>query len=425
MWPPRSLRASLSGRLTAEQRRALADAWRAAWTSRAVVWAVGILGVLKLGVEESVTPPPITRPFGSVGNLLVAPATSWDAGYYLQIADQGYFYPQLSAFFPLYPLSIRGMGWLVGSDLIAAILISLGAFLVALYLFHRLVDLELGEPYARPGVWILAFSPMAFFFSAVYTEGLFLALTLGAVYAGRRGRWVWAGALGALAAATRNTGVLVLLPLAVLYLYGPRADRPSSAGGPWWRPRHPLRSDALSLLAVPAGLAAYLGYMAGRGDALAPSHATEKYWNRHLEPLAGIWQGIESAFDAVRLLASDLGTRGHPLPGERTDAFRVVEHSVLEVAFLALAVVALVGVFRRLPLAYGLYSGAAVLVAVSFPDPAEPLVSLPRYLAVIFPLWMWLTAWAVDRGRSDAVVAVSAVMLGLFSAEFASWHWVA
>ena len=59
---------------------------------------------------------------------------------------------------------------------------------------------------------------MSFFFSAVYTESLFLALSAGCFYLARRERWVWAGVLGGLAAATRSIGVLLVVPLAVLYL---------------------------------------------------------------------------------------------------------------------------------------------------------------------------------------------------------------
>ena len=68
---------------------------------------------------------------------------------------------------------------------------------------------------------LVAFFPAALFFSAVYSESLFLLLSVGAVLAARQGRWAWAGALAALAALTRNSGVLLLVPLALLFLYLP------------------------------------------------------------------------------------------------------------------------------------------------------------------------------------------------------------
>ena len=52
-------------------------------------------------------------------------------------------------------------------------------------------------------------------------------------------------------------------------------------------------------------------------------------------------------------------------------------------------------------------------------------MSLPRYVAVLFPLQVWLAMWAVDRGRLAQTLTVSAAGLALLSAEFASWRWVA
>ena len=52
-------------------------------------------------------------------------------------------------------------------------------------------------------------------------------------------------------------------------------------------------------------------------------------------------------------------------------------------------------------------------------------MSLPRFLAVLFPIFMWLAAWFEERDATDRVAAVSALGLGLFTAQLASWHWIA
>src|SRR4029453_15684684 len=122
---------------------------------------------------------------------------------------------------------------------------------------------ELGDADARLTVALVALFPTAYAFSAVYTESLFLALSAGALYAGRLGRWRWAGVLAALASATRSTGVLLVVPLALLYLYGPRADRPGPPGvRSRLRPRHAVGRDAAWLALAPIGLVGYLGYLA-------------------------------------------------------------------------------------------------------------------------------------------------------------------
>ena len=62
---------------------------------------------------------------------------------------------------------------------------------------------------------------------------------------------------------------------------------------------------------------------------------------------------------------------------------------------------------------------------LSYPVTPQPLASLPRYEVVLFPLFMWGAAWAHDRDRAVPALGVSAVLLGLFTAEFATWRFVA
>jgi hypothetical protein len=429
------------GRIDAERLPAWREAWGALWTSRLAVWGAGLLGVLWLGrvpgAAERYDPSGLTTPFAPFGDLLVAPAARWDSVWYLTIAQHGYGDAHAhaqAAFYPLYPLLMRAGSWVVGSTLTAGILISLACFLCALVLLHRLAALELGLRDARSTVLLVAYFPTAFFFSAVYSEGLFLLVSVGAFLAARRGRWAAAGALGGLAALTRNSGVLLLVPLAVLFLYGPRADRaavPRAAGegasrGLWTRvrPRHPLTPQALWLALVPLGLGSYLVWSAfALGDAFAPFHA-QALWLRHFEPFGAAVRGVRAAWLGLRQLV-----HGSPTPryfgDSGGDPFQVAGDSLMLIGFLAFALVALVGTLRRLPFAYGAYAGAALAMTLSYPLDAQPLMSLPRYMVVLFPFQMWLARWAGERGGVERAVAVSAVLLGLFSAWFAHWGFVA
>src|SRR4029079_9154843 len=82
---------------------------------------------------------------------------------------------------------------------------------------------------ASRSVWYMLIFPTSFFLSAVYAESLFLVMALGAIYAARRERWLFAGLLGAGAALTRPFGVVVAVPLAVELLMQWRAE-----GRPRW-----------------------------------------------------------------------------------------------------------------------------------------------------------------------------------------------
>ena len=164
----------------------------------------------------------MTAPFGGAADWLVAPAARWDAVWYLAIANDGYRESGRAAFFPLYPLLVAVLAPLTGSPVVAGIAVSLGALLVGLTILHRLATLEIGADAAGTAVLLLAVFPAAYCFSAIYSESVFLALSVGAIYAARVDRWAWAGVLGMLAASSRSAGVVLVVPLALLYLYGPR-----------------------------------------------------------------------------------------------------------------------------------------------------------------------------------------------------------
>src|SRR4051812_45821233 len=94
---------------------AVADGLRALLVSRLLVWAAGAAAAGLWGLSARVTlfdPGGVTRPFGPVGNALVAPFARWDSVWYLAIANDGYPVddPRRAAFFPLYPLLVRAVG---------------------------------------------------------------------------------------------------------------------------------------------------------------------------------------------------------------------------------------------------------------------------------------------------------------------------
>jgi hypothetical protein len=387
--------------------------------SRLLVWVVGAVSFRSFALASDAprNGGDVTRAWGAFGDTLAAPAVRWDATWYLDIARHGYRREAIEpAFFPLYSVLVRALGEITRSEIFAAIAISLAAFAAALVLLHRLTTLELGAEVAGRTVVLLAFFPTALFFSAVYTEALFLLLELGAFYAARRGRWAWAGALGALGSATRNTGWLIAPVLLVLYLYGPRGDRePDVPGASGLRPRYALRRDVLWIAVVPVGLFAYLAYMQIHfGDWLAPYHAAQDYFHRNFDgPFSALWQGGEKAWDGVRDILSGDGPFG---PAARKIALFLVACGALG---------ACVGVIRRLPAAYGAFALISIVPALSFPYPPGPLASSLRYLVVVFPLFMWLGMRLTDRRAYIAVVAGFAVMLAYCAGMFATWHFVA
>lgn len=352
--------------------------------------------------------PYLTDPFagwpgGGVLDVLLTPLVRWDAFWYLTIAQDGYTpvgipgnQGERPAFFPLFPLVTWLAGGFLGpgATLVAASAVSLVAAFVACCLLHRLVTLELGAAYARPAVLLLAFFPSAYFFFAPYTESLFLALSLGAVYAARTERWAATGVLIALAGATRNTGLLLVVPAVLLHV---------RAHG--WRVRPALAWLALA----PAGALAYM---------------------LHLELVLGdplAWSSAQAVF----------GRESYALPPETvargaTEAFAKLEDleaqatnpTLVDLAALVWAAVAIAGLVRRVPVprAYPAYAFVALLPALAAPADTEPLRSMLRFTSVLFPLFMWAAWICVRRGWTRPVVAVSAAALSVLTALFAGWY---
>jgi hypothetical protein len=324
---------------------------------------------------------------------------------------------------------------------LAGVGLSLIAFAAALYGIHRLTTLELGAradlggegvaEAARLAVLLTAFAPMAFYFSSVYSESLYLALSVGLFWSARQGRWVLVGVLGGLASATRSTGLVLVVPALMLYLYGPRADRPADfARGSSWpvrmMPRFRLRRDVLWLWLMPLGVVLYGAALSlAGGSALAPLRAQDDWGRQIAGPFIGVWDGGKAAVEGARQLLSM--QREHVyFPAAHGSPFVSAGHNLMGFAFLLLALPALVGVLRRLPLAYGVYAIAALALPLSEPVAGQPLMSLPRFLMVLFPIPIWLAAWLVAHPRAQRpLLACSAVLMAFFVAQFATWHWVA
>jgi len=403
----------------ARDSEAFRAALRVAVSTRAAVLLVAVFAALSFGPAtgglarknaEKFDDPSLTH---VLADPVLAPLARWDSVWYLRIADSGYgdSAPR-AAFFPLYPLLIRAVatpfGASEGALLVAAYALSLAAFVAALFLLHRLTELELGRRLARPTLLLLAVFPAAVYFGAPYSESLFLLLAVGAFYAARSGHWAWAGTCAGLASGTRSAGLLLLIPLAML----------------WWssRPRRPR--DGAWLLLAPLGIAAYAAWLGlVEGNALRFLDVQEA-WSRELTvPLAGAWDGLVAAVDGIRQLASGSRTPVY-FDAAAGDPFRIAAINVMLFVTLVFAVLAFVGVWRRLPRAYGAWVGASLLLPLTFPVTPQPLMSLPRFVAVLFPLFMWLAVVCDERRNTDLVAAAFAVGLGLFTSQYASWHWI-
>jgi preprotein translocase subunit SecE len=399
---------------------------RTFFASWAFVVVAGLLAAIQLSPDgtlasRSFDPNNLTTPFGYLGNLLVSPFARWDSMWYLGVVKWGYhpftggvpLNPSASVarmnFYPLYLGLIHVVGWVTRSDLIAGILISVVSFIIALVLLYKLVCLDFPEQVAAVAVMLLAFTPMAFYFSAVYTESLFFALSLGSVYCAREHKWIWAGVLAALASITRLQGILLIVPL-ILLLPKPPA-------------RPPLRAVAIFL--TPLAVLGYCGYLGLKYHSFAaPLHDASIFWSvKETWPLGGAWQGLVAAWHALQQISH--GPTAHVyVPAYAGSSLYNAAEDLYQLGFLSLAVTILVASARRLPLAYTAYTLVSLAVPLTAPVVWQPLSGISRFEVVIFPLFIYAADWIIRKRVSTLAIASSAMLLGFFVVEFVTWNFV-
>jgi hypothetical protein len=311
----------------------------------------------------------------------------FDTNWYLRIAERGYSADDGSTvYFPLYPLLIRAVGTLLlGRSVLAAILISNIALVGALYFVYKIASDLVGEASARRAVVYLAIFPTSFFLFAGYTESVFLLLALASIYAGQRGCWWWAGALGALAALTRLQGVLLIVPLAYLF----------------WRRRSlkvkEVSGEGLALLLIPAATLAFLAFT---NLSLLTSYEGQLH-AQFVMP----WDNLRAA---VTLLANGAGS------------FVDVLNLATTIIFAAMCFV----IWRTLPRELGLYAFAMLLAPLFRMTTQQPLVSMSRYALAIFPAFILWGAWGKHSWVNRAILYLLFPLNLYLSAQFLIWGWV-
>lgn len=335
---------------------------------------------------------------GSFGDYVDALCV-WDCVWYRTIIESGYqlapletFRPGAAnwAFFPLSPLLAASLHKLLGLPVIVAGFVASNIYACIAALVARPLFGERPEAY---WLWVFALlvGPFSMLFSTLYTEGLFILLTILSLLALQRQRYLAAGLWAGLLSATRVTGVLMTVAILVSAVVDQRR-----AGVPW---RHiPLsllrRPDLLlALFIAPLGLFIYMAYLhLLTGDGFAFMHI-QRAWGRDAgNPLAFAWEAIWVT---------------QPLTPDR-----MLRMTWSWCAVIGLALSAVLLLTRRQ--AAGTFTGLAILASLT-----TGVTSMIRFSAGLAPLGM-LVAELLSRWRIVYWLAFPALfLLGL--ATTAGW----
>jgi hypothetical protein len=314
-----------------------------------------------------------------VHNWWLNPWTTFDSQHFIAIATTGYT-PHNSVFFPLFPALLR----LAGSNpvLIAlwGVMLSNVCLAAGLWFFYRLTRLDYDDAVARRAVWLLAFFPATAFFSAVYTESVFLLLIVATFYCVRLGRWAPAGLWAVLAALTRNSGALIAVALCVEYF---RARGPQSTG------RRGASLVALVAALLPLfALGAVLFYFKARFGGLAAIDSQAAYFRSPSLPWMPIYRDLADFF------------KGAP------DPIAVVNVAATLGVFYLVA-----RYWKRQPPSYSVLMIGIMLMHLSYGHTIHPYtLGALRYVMTTFPFVQLLALETAPLGANPLRLRLCAVI---------------
>ncbi|MEU7578588.1 glycosyltransferase family 39 protein [Streptomyces sp. NPDC041068] len=322
---------------------------------------------------------------------------SWDSRWYTGIAAHGYgrtlyFEPGVVqsdlAFFPLYPGLVRAVATVLPVGYGAAgLLLSWLAAGAAAWGIYAIGERLHGRRVATLLVLLWALMPHSVVLSLAYTEPVLTALAAWSLYTVLDGRWLWAGALAALAGLARPNGFAVAAAVCAAAAYEISVRLRSR--GPERRVPHSLWKICAGAALAPLGWAAFVLYVGIRkGDPLHGYFAVQRGWG--------------SRFDFG---AGSLAFVKHLL----RDGDKLVFAMTLVIVAAALLLFALLVADRAAPFPVLVYTGVLMLITVGGSGFFE---SKPRFLLPAFPLLIPL-ALAMTRARPRSAYLVVGALAGL------------
>ncbi|KKS86344.1 MAG: hypothetical protein UV59_C0001G0067 [Candidatus Gottesmanbacteria bacterium GW2011_GWA1_43_11] len=332
---------------------------------------------------------------------------NFDGVHYLTIAQHGYMAQFTQAFFPLFPLLMRFLGMILNDKflIITGQIISFISLSLALVFFRKLLMFDYKPPVIFRSIAILLLFPTSFFFAAIYTESFFLLLVILTFYFARKRNWWLCALIGALAAATRITGILLLPALCVEYM-NVKLFSKNLVNGLAQKMVGLIKTPLLYIM--PMGFVIYALYLQRNfGDWLYFWHAQPAFGAERsaafILPPQVIWRYIKILL-TVSYTSNSFFTA-----------------AVEFIAYCGAVLLMIVGHKQRIRSSYLLFGWLVVLV----PSLTGTLSSMPRYILLAFPLYLVLGIFLRRNLWFLTVSAIFLSMLILFTSYFIRGLWVA
>lgn len=338
-----------------------------------IVWAAAVFTIFIFGFS-------IFPHLDFFGNDFLKSLANWDGGHYLGIAD-GYDNDFQYAFFPLYPLLINLLGKVTGTFFSAGILISVLSSFLAVNLLYQLVFMEFGKEHAKKAVFSLLLFPMSFYLLTVYTEGLFLFLTLATFFFARKNKIFIATITAALASGTRLAGLAVVLGLFTYVNLKLGINRKT-----WF------------VIFAPLGFVLYSFYLYQHTGDPFYFITAENHWQREI-----VIPGL-SLIESFKKLT---------IPGFIAQNFNIF----LDFVFAIFGIGMIGKAFRKLSIDYALFAFVSFILPLFSPT----LLAMPRYMLTIFPIFLVL-AFYKNKYLIFAYQIFSTLLLSGYAILFITGH---
>lgn len=349
------------------------------------IFGFAVLGYFLLPARFS--PTPLISSFYHT-NFLLWSWANFDGAHYLGIAAHGYQViagQSQHAFFPLLPLLINLLGRVGLDAYLAGHFIVLASLLGFMFVLVKWAAQYVKNPLGI--LWLVLLSPGTVFLMSIYTEPVFLFLTILTFYFVDKKQWGRAALSTALATATRVNGIFLVLFLLIKMI----------------KAKKNTLFSILHTLYSSTGLLAFMSYLyTTSGDPLAWYHA-QGDWEK--ATATAPWVTFSSYLRAVTLeFVPDL-----------THLVVVIE------VLLTLTLLYLAYIFCRrshLDWSYKLY----VLGSLGLPIITGSLGSMPRFSLTMFPLFMIIPSLSsLPRIIICTLFAVSC-MLGVILFTRGYWY---
>jgi len=319
----------------------------------------------------------------------------WDSNWFMSVITKGYWFdpaiPSNINFFPVFPLVTKALSFFTGNIIgimESGYLVSNLSLLFAGFFLYKLVQMEFNSKDISDKTLFLFFiSPMSFFFSIFYSEGIFLFFIITSFYFARKKECGKAGVLGFLAALTRAPGIFIVIPLMLEYFTG--------KNGRFEFRIEKIRKNMLFIFLVPIATLIYFAYL---------------FLEFH-DPFAYQKNMMHWSMWLATPIHTIINSFGH------SSGYQFIFLSAIIIAIILAVVIYKV----RLRPSYLIYSETLILfhLSTNIPD------SLPRYLSVIFPIYI---ALVLVSQKHDIIykglVAASVIGLITFTALFVNGYWI-